>query len=692
MGYELLPHTADVMLSAWGPTTEDCLAEAARALVACVADVREARPAPAGRVHLRPGPGAGAAGAAAGGGHLPDRHRGRGAGRGRGGAHRRRAAWWGSSGSCRSPRCRWWGRRRRRSPGTGCAGSATATGSAARSCRHLSGAARRRQPFTTPTGTSRATGSARPATSAGAYHLVHVLVRRRRLLGQPARGGARAPCPAPASSRRTAAAGACLTAAWRLSTRPAPWQALWKAGRREPARTYEAVPMEPGTSTGWPTGAQRSGRSGDRAGTPGWRPCGARTAAGSLRRPGAARSSRGCATRRRAGRRSPRPASAKPPGGVGRAGAGWPGRSWRRPPSPPGSAGPRRTRPGRRRAAGPAPGCRAGPSPRSITPYVVGADLVSQSSRAGVDHHADQARPQPQRLGGALVVDPVDRLHLQEVVARAEAAELAPAALQRPLADPRRVGIGAPRPGPRRGPGPPVRRTRARRRRAPPAQHPVSSAGSARGARRRGPCRAGSAGPAGPSAAAAAGRSAAGCRSAVSSRTPQEMSKPTPPGETTPAAGESVAATPPIGKPYPQCTSGIAYDGLDDAGQGGRRGHLPPATGPHGRRAAASSVAKTTPGTRIAPCGSIRHRHGPSGITVTMPVTFPLASAHACRKWPTSAAGSALTGTELTRSYERGRPGVHSRLQSGCHGFIDYRRRAGGAVDRRSRPPHRHPD
>lgn len=44
MGYELLPHTADVMLSAWGPTSEDCLAEAARALVACVADVREARP------------------------------------------------------------------------------------------------------------------------------------------------------------------------------------------------------------------------------------------------------------------------------------------------------------------------------------------------------------------------------------------------------------------------------------------------------------------------------------------------------------------------------------------------------------------------------------------------------------------------------------------------------------------------
>ena len=43
----------------------------------------------------------------------------------------------------------------------------------------------------------------------------------------------------------------------------------------------------------------------------------------------------------------------------------------------------------------------------------------------------------------------------------------------------------------------------------------------------------------------------------ASSRTPQLMSYPTPPGETTPS-GSSVAATPPTGKPYPWWMSGIA--------------------------------------------------------------------------------------------------------------------------------------
>jgi SHS2 domain-containing protein len=33
-GHRLLPHTADVRLEAWGPTREDCLAEAVRALAA----------------------------------------------------------------------------------------------------------------------------------------------------------------------------------------------------------------------------------------------------------------------------------------------------------------------------------------------------------------------------------------------------------------------------------------------------------------------------------------------------------------------------------------------------------------------------------------------------------------------------------------------------------------------------------
>ena len=35
----------------------------------------------------------------------------------------------------------------------------------------------------------------------------------------------------------------------------------------------------------------------------------------------------------------------------------------------------------------------------------------------------------------------------------------------------------------------------------------------------------------------------------ASRRTPQQMSKPTPPGDTTPPAATSVAATPPMGKP-----------------------------------------------------------------------------------------------------------------------------------------------
>jgi hypothetical protein len=42
-------------------------------------------------------------------------------------------------------------------------------------------------------------------------------------------------------------------------------------------------------------------------------------------------------------------------------------------------------------------------------------------------------------------------------------------------------------------------------------------------------------------------------------RTPQEMSKPTPPAETTPPRSGSNAATPPMGKPYPQWASGMTW-------------------------------------------------------------------------------------------------------------------------------------
>jgi protein archease len=44
MGYRLLPHTADVMVSAWAESIEDCLREAVRGLVSCFADVGPLQP------------------------------------------------------------------------------------------------------------------------------------------------------------------------------------------------------------------------------------------------------------------------------------------------------------------------------------------------------------------------------------------------------------------------------------------------------------------------------------------------------------------------------------------------------------------------------------------------------------------------------------------------------------------------
>jgi SHS2 domain-containing protein len=43
-GHRLLPHTADVMVSAWAPTVEGCLAQAVRGMVSCFAEIRNARP------------------------------------------------------------------------------------------------------------------------------------------------------------------------------------------------------------------------------------------------------------------------------------------------------------------------------------------------------------------------------------------------------------------------------------------------------------------------------------------------------------------------------------------------------------------------------------------------------------------------------------------------------------------------
>lgn len=41
-GHRQLPHTADLILEAWAPTREECIAEAVQALVECVADVGSA--------------------------------------------------------------------------------------------------------------------------------------------------------------------------------------------------------------------------------------------------------------------------------------------------------------------------------------------------------------------------------------------------------------------------------------------------------------------------------------------------------------------------------------------------------------------------------------------------------------------------------------------------------------------------
>ncbi len=69
------------------------------------------------------------------------------------------------------------------------------------------------------------------------------------------------------------------------------------------------------------------------------------------------------------------------------------------------------------------------------------AHLVAKPPRTRVDRHDHPALDEPERRRGGGVVDGVDRLHLEEVVARAEGAELAPAALERALRNGRGVGV-----------------------------------------------------------------------------------------------------------------------------------------------------------------------------------------------------------------------------------------------------------
>jgi len=54
-GHTSVPHTADLRIEAWGPTREDCIAEAVRGLVESFADIGEATPLRAIECHLEAG-------------------------------------------------------------------------------------------------------------------------------------------------------------------------------------------------------------------------------------------------------------------------------------------------------------------------------------------------------------------------------------------------------------------------------------------------------------------------------------------------------------------------------------------------------------------------------------------------------------------------------------------------------------
>lgn len=59
-----------------------------------------------------------------------------------------------------------------------------------------------------------------------------------------------------------------------------------------------------------------------------------------------------------------------------------------------------------------------------------------------MDHHAHTTAPEPVRRGRVVVVDAVDDLQLEEVVARSEAADLADTPLSGPFADAVDVDVG----------------------------------------------------------------------------------------------------------------------------------------------------------------------------------------------------------------------------------------------------------
>ena len=108
------------------------------------------------------------------------------------------------------------------------------------------------------------------------------------------------------------------------------------------------------------------------------------------------------------------------------------------------------------------------------------------------------------------------------------------------------------------------------------------------------------------------------------SRTPHEMSNPTPPGDTTPPSSGSVAATPPMGNPYPQWMSGMAYEASTMPGSVATLATCSTARSSTAL-VAISSVANTMPGTRIpgtVPIGT-RHTKGSTRSRLTSAPKVP---------------------------------------------------------------------
>lgn len=183
---------------------------------------------------------------------------------------------------------------------------------------------------------------------------------------------------------------------------------------------------------------------------------------------------------------------------------------------------------------------------------MVGADLVAEAPRAAVNHHADPAAGEPEDASGVGTGERVDGFDLQEVVARPKAAELAKTPVQGAVGHHDGVCVGEPaevlaadevgldaEPGRHRG----LCAVDEHRAQGVLAAHGPDTAGAES---------AGAAAVQGIHQQVEAVAETIEVDVEVQQPHPQEISNPTPPGKSTPPASNSVAATPPMGKPYPQ--------------------------------------------------------------------------------------------------------------------------------------------